>query len=242
MIRPIDEALKGFFGRLLWGGRSIPVVYASPDRAYGEIIRWLAKNNRIKVSTVEEQIRAKKLKIPMPFCSVWTESPDFDAERFSPARIRGFDLDEEAGTAKVMLVPKPVVATLQADFWMKNIHEAKILETQLELQFWDNERSIPVDFSDERHYTPPYDALIHMKVLGQTRFWLRKTGPLSDNSDLETEGKLRGIRRTFSGEVRAQLPHVPYVHKVLRSLTYAFIDETTDTELETLDVQISGGP
>ncbi len=235
MTAPIHHAVKDFFRRLVWRGAAIPVVTAGPDRAYVEIRRWLARTKRISLE------RAKEQPIPYPWCSVKIEDPVFDSARFSPAKIRGFDVDVERGTAKAMKVPKPLTAGIQADLWFKNEHQAKHIGDQLELQFWDDETALPVNFADPKWYKKPYELLEHMKVLGQTRFWLKKTSALTDNSDLETTGKRRAVRKTFVGELRYDLPHVPYMGKILRTLNVQVIDEEADALLEEWDIPINGG-
>jgi len=228
MLDPIDEAVKGFFRRILWAQRPIPVVYAGPDRAHAEIRRWLSKKRNLPLE------KSKNSNIPYPFCNVFVEWPEFDATRFSPHRIRGIQMDEDSGVAKSMKFPKPLTSGIQADFWCQTIRQAELINVQLLLQFHDDEALVHVDFADPRWYGPT-GLPEHMKILGDTKFWLKMTSALSDNSDLETKGKDREIRMTFSGEARFYIPHVPYLHKIAKTLNIDIVDDTDARAPETLD-------
>lgn len=236
MVPVVDEAIKGFFSRLKWGGKEIPVVYAGPDRAHGEIRRYLAKRGRVSLE------QTKEMRIPYPWCSVWSEGAVFDHANFSSARARNLEMDLVKGIAKSMLAPKPFSMIVQADFWCKDRRQAKFLETQLHFMFWDDETTLPLNFSDEKYYREPYQMPEHMRIMGETRMWLKMTGPLIDNSDLETEGQDREIRKTFSGDAKFFLPHVPYVLKIARTLALSLVDEsvTPPEVLDTLTVPLGG--
>jgi hypothetical protein len=229
MLDPIDEAVKAFFRRLLWAQDPIPVVYAGPDRAHAEIRRWLSKKENVPLS------KAEHLNIPYPFCNLFIEWPSFDPTRFSPHRIRGIQMDEESGVAKSMKFPKPQTAGVQADFWCKTIRQAEVLAVQLELQFHDDETLLHVNWADSRWYEGKSGLPPHLAILGDTKFWLKMTGPLSDNSDLETKGKDKEIRMTFSGEIRYYIAHVPYLHKIAKRFEADIIDDTDARAPETLD-------
>jgi hypothetical protein len=235
MIDPIDEAIKAFFRRLLWAQDPIPVVYAGPDRAHGEIRRWLSKKENIPLD------KAKNLNIPYPFCSVFVEWPAFDPTRFSPHRVRGVEMDVESGVAKSMKFPKPLVSGVQADFWCRSIRQAEVINAQLLLKFHDDETLLHVDWSDSRWYSGKGGLPPHLKILGHTKFWLKMTSPLSDNSDLETKGKDKEIRMTFSGEARFYMAHVPYLHKIAKRFEAEIIDDTdarAPVPLDTIDVPL----
>jgi len=236
MVPPVDEAIKGFFSRLKWGGKEIPVVYAGPDRAHGEIRRYLAKRGRVSLE------QAKEMRIPYPWCSVWSEGAEFDPMRFNAGRARNINTDYTLGITKSMRAPKPFKMLVQADLWCKDHRQAKLLETQLHFMFWDDETTLPMNFADSRYYREPYQMPEHMRIMGETRMWLKMMGALTDNSDLETQGQDREIRKTFSGEARFDLPHVPYVLKIARTLALSLVDEsvTPPETLDTLTVQLGG--
>ncbi len=80
MFTVYSEAVQGFFRRLKWLGRPVPVVYAGPDRAHGQMKKYLA--SRMGSSTgkkIEELIKEiDEAKIPRPFIrwsSAFSPSP-----------------------------------------------------------------------------------------------------------------------------------------------------------------------
>jgi hypothetical protein len=209
MLVVIDTALRDFFRRFTWAERSLPVVYAGPERARAEMRKMLAGRPEISEKELDQ------IAIPYPWCSIYREPTIPMPERFSPAVLRNFNMDAEAGTAMFMRAPKEVNMPVQADFWFSGQFQRDSIEAQLTMEFWSGKVAIPIDWGDPKWYLPPYNVSAHAKIMGQTKCVLVYES-FTDNSDLETDNKERIIRLTFTGFVQASLPHVPVTSKIAK--------------------------
>jgi hypothetical protein len=164
---------------------------------------------------------------PVPFISVWMPPAKFAPARFSPNTIRGYQKDLKTGTALSVRWPRPVDFEVQVDLWCGSAgghNIAQEIEGQIELQFTAESVYLPIDWTDERWYRPPFNVLAHAKTLGRTRVRLVTEG-WADNSEAEGEGA-KEVRRTWTGRLEASLPYRPSVGRIVRSTVLDIYDNT----------------
>jgi hypothetical protein len=223
---PIFLAIKHFFAQAKWAGKPVPIVFAGPDRAHAELTR--VTQARIRGKRTRQQVEDSTA--PRPFMSLWIESPKYDPKWNTPATIRGYQKDEQTGTAKKMRFPRPVESAVQVDLWCGEAGHlmAQSIEPQIELRFVTGDMiGLPVDWSLDKWYKPPFNVLEHARDWGRTRIKLYTEG-WSDSSDLEFGEGSKEVRRTWAGRMEAYIPYRPEEARLVRTINLEILDDTTD--------------
>ena len=243
MYSPFTLTTKEFFERAEWGGRSVPCVFAGPDRAFQEIDRVIKRRAQGKSrATGAEGITFRQVSERptwVPFMSVLIQPFAFAPERFNPRSFRGVTKDIAKGTATTMRFPRPVTADVQVDLWAGGNGGWQIAQhvaAQIELQFTAESIYLPIDWADPRWYKPPFDVMAHARAYGRTRFRLINNG-WQDASDLEAGEGPKTIRWSWSGRIEGYLPYPLDQARIVRTVEVAVVD--TDTG-EVLDALVGG--
>lgn len=239
MYQIFYETIREFFGQAKHMGREVPTIFASPDRAHSELARIMKRRlqgkKKVKGATELQPPAATKQAIEdkpasVPFMSVWCEIPNFDPSRFGVGRFVT-QKNYQAGTATVMRRPEPVAANVQVDLWCGSRAGHKIAYTilpQIDLRFYAESAFLPVDWTLDKWYRPPFDALAHAKVLGQTRIRLIRAGEgangWTDNTGLESEEDQKDVRLTWRGRFEAYIPHMPVEARLVRTVAFELYD------------------
>jgi len=236
---PFTDAVKRFFERARWGGRSVPCVFAGPDRAFEEMARVQKRRSQGRKSGATgttgltfHQIGERPAWVP--FMSILIQPPEFDAARFNPRSFRGVTKDIEKGTATTMRFPRPVNADVQVDLWSAGNGGwgiAQHVAAQIELQFTAESVYLPIDWADPRWWKPPFDALEHARAYGRTRIRLVSSG-WSDTSDLEAGDGPKRIRWTWSGRIEGYLPYRLDEARLVREIAVDVEDAATGNTLD----------
>jgi hypothetical protein len=243
MFAPYNDAILRFFRRLKWPDKSIPVVYAGPDRAHGQMKRYLASRTASSTGRDFEEVLKEidEASIPRPFVSVFLDNAGYDPLRFSTFVHRKIVVDEVEGTALSVQEPRPENFTVQADIWCgDDWHCAGSLIFQLKSMFSADDVPILVDFGESKYYTEPYHFPAHCQLMGQLTCRLVDEG-VSDNSQYEGGREApKDIRKTFSGTLYGWLPRMPFKGKLIRRFEYQVFDDTGDPPvlLETTTVDL----
>jgi hypothetical protein len=233
------EAVRDFFGQAKHLGRPVPVVFASPDRAHAELARVIKRRSQNKkkakgasdLAPPAATVQAIEDKPALvPFMSLWMPPvPEYDPTRFNPGRFV-VSKDKASGTAVVMRFPRPIKNTVQVDLWCGSKAGHKIamaLAPQIDLRFFAESVHLPVDWTLDKWYRPPFDVLSHARVLGQTRIRLIAKG-WTDNTDLETEDGPKEARMTWSGELEGYIPYRPVEARLVRTVRFELYDSTQE--------------
>jgi hypothetical protein len=239
MYAPLFLAIKEFFGRAKWGGKQVPVVFAGPDRAHAELTRITRRRlqgDSSKMKRTRQQVEDSPA--PRPFMSLWIAPPKFHQVWNTPATIRGYDKDTRAGTAKKMRMPRPVEAQVQVDLWCGEAGHiiAQSIEPQIELQFVTGDMiGLPIDWTHDKWYKPPFNVLEHARDWGRTRLRLYTDG-WDDSSNLEFGQDAKEVRRTWSGRMEAHIPYRPEEARLVRTINLEILNAADDppTLLETI--------
>jgi hypothetical protein len=237
MLAIFADATRAFFRRISHEGQPLEVCIAGPDRAHNEMRRLLAlrmkqpigKDGKPRALTEQE---IERIPTPVPFASLLIQPFKYDARRFSPASVRGIDKDIKAGTAKTMRLPRPVTADVQLDLWCGSAGGNLIsghIETQLAMFFIAESAYLPINWTLEKWYKPPFNVLEHFKAFGPTRFRLIENG-WTNTTDLENTGEgAKEVRATWTGTIETALPYRPEEARLVRAIRFAIYDNTTAT-------------
>jgi hypothetical protein len=232
------EAVRDFFAQAQHAGQAVPCVFATPDRAHAEMTRVSKRRLQGAKALAEEDdydapvATAQAIEdrpAPSPFMSVHLSVPEYDPTRFNPGRFV-VTKDFQAGTATVMRFPRPVVADVQVDLWVAGRGANKIamaLAPQIDLRFYAESVWLPVDWTLDKWYRPPFDFLEHGRVLGRTRVRLMAARGWVDNSDLEPGDNPKAVRWTWSGKLEGYIPYRPVEARLVRSVRYELYDSTS---------------
>lgn len=232
-----QEALKRFFGRLRWLGRRVPVVYAGPDRAHGQLKQFYAHIKSSKTGQKIDEVipMLEEGALPRPFVSVLLTMAGYDAQRFSPFIHRKIAVDPVEGTALSVAEARPENFTVQADFWCGDDWAcADDLIFQLKSMFVADDTSVFVDFTDARWYAPPYQVPEFCKYMGKITCRLTDEGVQDSSEYTGSAGTPKEIRKTFSGTMYGWLPRMPFKTKLAHKLTVD-VKATDGVEVEDVD-------
>jgi hypothetical protein len=232
------EAVRAFFAQARWAGATIPVVYASPDRAHAAIQKLIADREAGQRGVSRTEQAASDRPNPVPFMSLFIGSPKFDPRYYSPSRVV-LGKDTKKLTATVARAPHPVTAEVQVDLWCGSDGgdlKAFSIEPQIEMAFHGGHVALPIDWSDAKWFRPPFNVAEHLKHYGQTRIRLYTQG-WQDTSDLEAGDGAKETRRTWTGRIEAMVPFKPEEARIIHTITTDI--ETVDTN-ETIGTLTSG--
>ena len=230
--RPAVSPIRDFFSRAQWGGKGVVTVFAAPDRARTQAVGVFAQRLGLTRQQVEDQ------GTPVPFMSIWRTHPTYDQARDSRAIVRGFNKNRKTGTAMLMRYPRPQTTDIQVDLWCGESGGkiAEVVSAQIETLFPTESVYLPIDWSLDKWYKPPFDVFKHAAVYGQTRGRLVQTQGWVDNSALEKAQGNKEVRLSWGGRYDFYLPYRPEEGRLVRDIFIDLIDETTGDLLETLDV------
>jgi hypothetical protein len=232
MYLPVMSPLRTFFSSARWGGREVVTVFGAPDRAHTEASRVFAKRMQLTRQQVEDQ------GVPVPFMSIWRSHPVFEQERDSRAVIRGFNTNLKAGTTLKMRYPRPMASDIQVDLWCgEGGHRiAEVVSAQIETLFPHESVYLPIDWTLDKWYKPPFDVFKHTKVYGRTRGRLVQTQGWTDNTTLEMAQGGKDVRLSWSGKWEFSLPYRPEEGRIVRDVAIDIFDDVSGELLETLNV------
>lgn len=260
MFAPWYDALQRFFSRLTHAGvnpgvddpsavftsrrpNTIPIVFASPDRAHEELIFIMRKRLEETGRPLSDQELSDRL-AHMPYMSLWMrQRPQFNGAWYNPGRV-SFDRDIKTGTAKTMPWPRPMKAQVQVDLFAQQDGGEFIAQNvlaQTELMFRSGYLvTLPVNWSSAKWYKPPFNILEHAKVLGQTRIRLYLEHGWEDNTELEFGDASKEVRMTWLGRVEGYIPYPPNEARLTREIRYELIDNSDEDNPVVLEMQVSG--
>jgi len=239
MYAPLFMAIRSFFQQAKWNGKSVPVVFAGPDRAHTEMTR--VAQRRLRGARTRQQNEDSPA--PRPFMSLWFDPPKFNPAWNSPATIRGVTKDIKSGNATKMRYPRPVESSVQVDLWLPDEggHSiAQSIEPQIELRFVTGDMvGLPVDWTLDKWYKPPFSILEHARVLGRTRLRLYTEG-WADSSNMEFGEGSKEVRRTWSGRLEAFIPYRPEEARLVRTVNLEILNAADDPPivLETMTLGV----
>lgn len=188
-------------------GKPIPVVVATPDRAFAAMQHLLYGERAAPVKDIKN--------IPLPFVSISPGAIQFDQLRWQ-GRVRlilGRNADSSA--TYTMQWPLPFNISYKIEFWSKNV------ETMNALKLWS---SIQFDQGIE--------AFVHFDLSSIWPTWKAKLIPLlhegfQDLSDLEPDEGQRVVRGSLSVTAKAWISTgYESVKNILKVFTDVYIADT----------------
>jgi hypothetical protein len=251
MYQPFFEATRDFFARAKHGGEVVPTIFARADRAHMELARIMKRRlqgkKTIKGETAQEPPTDTKQALedrpaPVPFMSVWLTPPQYDPARANTAHRFKVAENRDAGTALVMRFPRPITSEVQVDLWCGSKGGERIandIQAQIDLQFLAESVYLPVDWTLEKWYKPPFNVLEHARFLGKTRVRLITEG-WTDNSDAEWERGPKETRRTWTGRLEGYIAYRPNEARLVRSVVLDVEDATVNPSYHLDDLTIGG--
>jgi len=233
MFAPVFFPLRTFFSQARWGDKSVVTVFADPDRAHTEAAKVF--KSRMQGTLTKQQIEDGP--VPVPFMSIWRTEPQYDAQRDSRGWTGKFSVDKVSGTALRMRFPRPMTSDIHVDLWCgEGGHGiAESVQFQLELLFPNESVYLPIDWTLERWYRPPFDVVKHARHYGKTRGHLVTSGWI-DNTSIERAQGSKEVRRTWSGRYEFYMPYRPEESRIVRDITIDIVEESSQAVLTTLNV------
>ena len=243
-----DNAIVKWLQHVRFKGVPVPVVFATPDRAWGDMHN-LYDENGLPRQQQRREIDKKELdnsRIFLPFCSVNRTAGTIDVERYNRHRLRKLSWRRKLTTdpeRKFVLQhewPNPVNFEYDIEFWCATQRQMNVFRTYLIQNFRSREmflRGIP-------HYQNPISGTFRRNldlplVIGE----------VTENSDLEPGEGRRSLRFSMDATLRGWLfPEVEECRTVLETqVDLALISETAlearDWEAgEVVDTVVSGPP
>jgi hypothetical protein len=242
------DALMRFFSQARHAGELVPAVFARPDRASQE---W----NRIYKRRLQGQKQLAGLKpgdppmattqavedrpAPRPFLSIYMPVPHFDQPRWNPGRVV-IDKDIATGTARTVKWPRPVLGNVQVDLWTNVDLEAQDIAAQIDLRFVADAVKIPIDWSLDKWFKPPFNVLEHARYFGKTGVRLVVDPGWEDTSDLEEGDGPKDVRYTWRGKLQAFIPYKPEEGRLVRTMTFNLYDNTNPATPVLIDAITTG--
>jgi len=210
----LDRAFVDFVHSLQWRERPLITVFASPERAWGQLRYWL-KQHKMDTET-----------IPLPFGSVDRLSEEYDPSRFNNANLFRIAHNVTEGKWYGMRRPLPYTFLYQFDLWARNKKDLDLIGTQLSLRQRADECYLLVDFPQ----IPNGDCS------GFVQLWtLMLSKGCKESSQLEPGAKdQRVLRRSFTYEVKGWKVFEPEEHGIVeqvRTEVYQTEDMVTTTGL-----------
>lgn len=144
-IRSLDVAVRVWAeaAPLLEDGKSIPVVFATPDRAFS------AMQHALSGRLPEGRSETVK-KIPLPFASISRGNLLYDSNRFRGVNTKFNKLATTSDklTALQAPFPLPYDISYRVEFWTKNHISGNKLQVYSALSFQSHEMFLPVDYAN----------------------------------------------------------------------------------------------
>lgn len=183
-------------------GQPIPLVFATPDRAWSTMRQKFAKN----VETDRE------FRVPLPFLSLQQiGDAQYDPRRYLYHKIRYRRVAMDTDDFKTCLShshPLPFTFQYSAELWVKTRYEARVACAQF-AQLWHEGGML-------------YRKVDHGYPMGVKYVpWFLDSGP-TDNTNLEAADQERSLRWTFTVRVEGWLPPVVIEQKLVHDLNVTF--------------------
>lgn len=187
---------------------ALPCVFATPDRAFGQIRRQIARKKKVKESDVQT--------IPLPIAALSRVNQDLDLTRFVQHRFSRLEYSHETNTYVGMNRPSPWDFTYQVDVWARTLVELDLITTQIILWLRADEFYLTVD-----HPRPMGERIVltQFKGLGESNW-----------QDTKDEKK-RSLRRTFTFVVHGWIVPPAINAPVIYSVITDIYDDTNIAEV-----------
>lgn len=208
--------------------KSVPTVFASPERAFGQLAKVLNKRKR---GVSGSSYTAKTIPLPFMSLSRLTDRNDFE-RRWHKGRIRKLQALDNLGNRmpvermtqpdnttefdawEQQEFPSPIVIPYQLDGWAKELRDLDLIYKHVVTSM----QSGDLTYIDVKH-PEPWNWLLRP---------VRWTG-MTNNSNLEVaEGDERSLRYTFNFEVEAWIMKPSTSVKVVKAAEADYYDFDTD--------------
>jgi hypothetical protein len=202
---------------------NIPVVSATPDRAFSQ-----ARDLLVKRLTRDQKEKIKTEILPLPFISYYMESKTYDPTRFNTGYVWSKFADHTQKDIIIHPYPVPYTYTYSIDVWTVNKTTKNLVEQWIMLQFHRQNLYLNFDLSPVRPGVYGDNVLIRTSL-----------DNIQDNSIREPGSRDREYRVNFTVSVHGWLVRpvtvVPTVLKV--AFNYCFLNEQNEfVDLETQEI------
>lgn len=124
-------------------GTPVPVVFATPDRAFAAMGRLLKARGEGNISDVTPK------NIPLPFISITSSSIQFDPSRYHGPVRYSLGLTQDGLTSFSTIHPVPYDIAYRIEFWAKNEEVMNVFKLWMTSSFtFGHEQFIDVNLSD----------------------------------------------------------------------------------------------
>jgi hypothetical protein len=126
---------------------------------------------------------------------------------------------------------------IQVDLWCgeAGMQIAELVTAQVEQFFPHESVYLPIDWTLDKWYKPPFDVFEHARTYGRTRGHLTQSGGWADSTSLEFAQGNKEVRLSWSGRWDFYLPYRAEEGRIVRDVAVDIFDETTGDLLETLN-------
>lgn len=187
--------------------KPIFVVFASPERAFAQVAKQLARQRGIDKVT-DQDIK----NVPLPIVSINRLPPKFDPKRYQHCTLKNLYYCAERQEWYKTKRPNPYDIQYQIDLWARNIGTMDDLMNQILSWFDSNYFYLKVE-----HPFPFGDRIVFTQL-----------NDVADSSKLEDEKDQRAIRRTISMTVSGWLCFPAESHSIVEKVVTEVYDAHVD--------------
>jgi hypothetical protein len=185
--------LEWIADRLRWRNKPVPIVFATPDRAFSEM-RILLNRSRGDTGIA----LTKDQNIPLPFLSLSEAGlEEYDGTRDNAGTIRGYCVDEGLTKGLNVDFPTPVNLPFNLEFWCESKNQLRNFMRQIRRLFKLEVTYVEIDFTSSRWEFEGEPVPPEVILLGNRQVALKKS-TWTDASNLEPGESKREIRASLA--------------------------------------------
>jgi hypothetical protein len=185
--------LEWFRDRLTWRGKPVPIVFATPDRAFSEMRALLSMS-----SGDEGTAELRDQNIPLPFVSLGEAGlEEYDGSRDNAGQIRGMYVNQELTKGVNVDWPTPENLPYNLEFWCESKNQLRHFMRQIRRLFKLEVTYLDIDFTSEHWEFEGDPVPPEVRMLGKRQVALNKSA-WTDASNLDPGEKKREIRASLA--------------------------------------------